>query len=118
LKIAEKSYRVINFIVDSFIIGLITSVFDFVTGYWYSFISFFFFSFFYYFILELKYQKTIGKVMTNTKVVCLNGDQPKTWNIALRSICRLLQFDILSYMVGSYGMHDGYSRTKTVVDEE
>ncbi|MGB6037324.1 MAG: RDD family protein [Cryomorphaceae bacterium] len=116
--LAGKSYRAINLIVDSSIIAIIASVYDYLTGYMYSVWSYFFFSFLYYFILELKYQKTIGKVLTNTKVVGLDGAPPKSGNIALRSICRFFHFDVLSYWVGAYGMHDGYSRTMTVVDQE
>jgi uncharacterized RDD family membrane protein YckC len=104
--------------VDTLIILVITSIYDFVTSNVYAVYSYFFFSFFYYYVLELKYQKTIGKMMTNTKVVRLDGEPPKSGNIAVRSLCRFFHFDVLSYWVGSYGMHDGYSGTMTVVDKE
>ena len=68
----------------------------------------------YYMIMEIKWQKTIGKFTTKTKVVMLNGEKPKEKDIVLRTLCRLIPFDWVSYLFMKNGFHDLLSKTKVV----
>ena len=70
----------------------------------------------YYIIMEIKYQKTIGKFITKTKVVNLNGDKPKSKDIIIRTLCRLIPFDALSFLFAKNGFHDIISKTRVVKD--
>lgn len=62
--------------------------------------------------------KTVGKYVTKTLVVMEDGSKPKVSDIALRSLCRMIPFDALSFL-GSEGRgwHDSISKTY-VVDEK
>jgi uncharacterized RDD family membrane protein YckC len=59
--------------------------------------------------------RTIGKYITKTKVVLKDGSKPKVSDIILRSLCRLIPFDALSFL-GSEGRgwHDSVSDTYVV----
>lgn len=71
--------------------------------------------FFYYFILELLFKKTLGKMVTKTKVVKKNGGKASFMNILLRTSARFIPFDIISYAFGTErGMHDVLSSTKLI----
>ena len=48
-------------------------------------------------------------------VVLENGEKPNPNTIALRSICRIIPFDVLSYLgANAYGWHDSFSKTYVV----
>ncbi len=70
---------------------------------------------FYYFGMEtLTKGRSIGKFITGTKVVTLEGDLP-TANIFLkRSFCRIIPFDAFSFL-GENGWHDSIPKTAVVV---
>lgn len=79
--------------------------------------------FLYYFILETKYGKTIGKMILGMKVVDANGNKPTKGRIALRTICRFIPFEALSFLGSecwkkdggfSGNWHDGLSETYVV----
>ena len=70
----------------------------------------------YYSIMEIKFQKTIGKFVTKTKVVKMNGEKPTDGDIITRSFCRLIPFDRLSFLFVKNGIHDFLSKTKVVKD--
>lgn len=75
-------------------------------------------AFFLYFVfMEHRYQKTIGKFLTKTRVVMSDGTQPKLNDILMRTICRLIPLDRVSYLFTKNGFHDRFSNT-TVVKEE
>ena len=68
--------------------------------------------------MEATTSRTIGKYITNTIVVENNGEKPKLNTIALRSLCRLIPFDFISYLgTPCRGWHDSLSGTY-VVDKE
>lgn len=73
--------------------------------------------FVYYVFMEYKYQKTIGKFLTNTKVVMSDGRKPELNEIFIRTACRLIPLDRLSFVFTANGFHDRLSNT-TVVKEE
>lgn len=72
--------------------------------------------FLYYVYMETKYQKTIGKFITNTKVVNIDGSKPESSEIVRRTFCRLIPFDRLSFLFSSNGFHDRLSETKIIKD--
>jgi uncharacterized RDD family membrane protein YckC len=75
-------------------------------------------SFLYYFILESMNGKTIGKYLTKTRVIYMDGSTPTNVTIAKRALCRFIPFDAFSFL-SSYpiGWHDKYSDT-LVIDEK
>lgn len=70
----------------------------------------------YYVFMETKYQKTIVKFITNTKVVNKNGTKPKVGDVLRRTFCRLIPFDRISFLFTANGFHDRLSDT-TIIKE-
>jgi uncharacterized RDD family membrane protein YckC len=66
--------------------------------------------------MEIKFQKTLGKFITKTKVVKMNGEKPENSDIILRTFCRFLPFDRLSFVFTKNGFHDFLSKTKVIKD--
>ncbi|WP_111685609.1 RDD family protein [Winogradskyella tangerina] len=71
----------------------------------------------YYAIMEIKFQKTVGKFVTKTKVVKMNGEKPTDGDIIARTFCRLIPFDRLSFLFVKNGIHDFLSKTTVVKDK-
>lgn len=69
----------------------------------------------YYVVLEIFFQQTLGKFITGTKVVTLDGKKPGIKIIILRSLCRLIPLDKFSFLFTRRGFHDYLSGT-TVID--
>jgi len=120
--IVGSGIRFVNFLID-FIIWLIiafilTFPFDanngthMLIGYLIIFSTFIA----YYGIMEIKFQKTVGKFVTKTKVVNLNGEKPEKSDIISRTFCRLIPFDRISFLFTKNGFHDSLSKTKVVKD--
>ncbi len=73
---------------------------------------------FYYVLFESLTSKSLGKYATNTKVILQNGQEPTPKDILIRSFCRLIPFDALSFLgTKGKGWHDSISKTY-VVDSE
>ena len=70
----------------------------------------------YYVFMETKYQKTIGKFITKTKVINKNGTKPELGDIVRRTFCRLIPFDRISFLFTKNGFHDRLSDTTIVKD--
>ena len=70
----------------------------------------------YYIVMEIKFQKTVGKFITKTKVVTIHGERPKNGEIITRTFCRLIPFDRISFLFTKNGFHDYLSQTKVVKD--
>ncbi len=70
----------------------------------------------YYIFSESIWQKTLGKLITGTKVVNYDGTKPGFWRIVGRSLSRLIPFDHFSFLFGRYpiGWHDSISKTLVV----
>ncbi|MGY3795712.1 RDD family protein [Aquimarina sp. 433] len=71
----------------------------------------------YYAIMEIKFQKTIGKFVTKTKVVKINGEKPTDSDIIARTFCRFIPFDRISSLFVKNGIHDYLSKTTVVKDK-
>jgi len=117
--------RFVHFIVDMIVVSLLTLVLFYVlvffttdqlvvilgnlslaTGF-----------FGYYIFMETKYQKTIGKFITKTKVITKDGATPKSVDIVIRTFCRLIPFDHISYLFTANGIHDRFSDTMLIKDK-
>ncbi|MFZ4797723.1 MAG: RDD family protein [Bacteroidia bacterium] len=72
--------------------------------------------FLYYGYMETNYQKTIGKFITKTKVVNIDGSKPDSSDIIRRTFCRLIPFDQLSFLFTANGFHDRLSETTIIKD--
>jgi uncharacterized RDD family membrane protein YckC len=70
----------------------------------------------YYAIMEIKFQKTVGKFVTKTKVVKMDGGKPENSDIITRTFCRIIPFDRLSFLFVRNGIHDFLSKTKVIKD--
>lgn len=69
----------------------------------------------FYTILESLTQRTIGKLITQTKVVLENGEKPKVDVILLRSLARIIPFEPFSFLGNSpRGWHDTLTKTYVV----
>ena len=125
--VVGSGIRFLNFIIDFIagmilgaIIGFIFSILfvlnDSILSQLIGYFMFFGTFFFYYSFMEIKFQKTVGKFITKTKVVKLNGEKPNTSDIITRTFCRFIPFDRISFLFVKNGIHDFLSKTKVVKD--
>ncbi|SEN46737.1 Uncharacterized membrane protein YckC, RDD family [Flavobacterium sp. CF108] len=70
-------------------------------------------SVFYYSLSEGLFGRSLGKFVTGTVVVDENGEKPSFGTIFKRSLCRLIPFEVFSFL-GSRGWHDSISDTYVV----
>ncbi|MGG7036257.1 MAG: RDD family protein [Flavobacterium sp.] len=69
----------------------------------------------YYNVWEILVARTPGKYITGTMVVDENGEKPGYQMIMMRSLCRLIPFEILSFFGNPCrGWHDSLSNTYVV----
>ncbi|PCI98123.1 MAG: hypothetical protein COB15_06400 [Flavobacteriales bacterium] len=69
----------------------------------------------YYIVMEFSFQTTVGKLITGTVVVNIDGSKPTLKVIVGRSFSRLVPFDALSFLGGgASGWHDSWSNTKVI----
>lgn len=69
----------------------------------------------YYIIIESLTKKSIGKLITQTKIVMADGSSPKFYDILIRTLCRLIPFEVFSFLGESgKGWHDQLSKTYVV----
>lgn len=74
----------------------------------------------YYFIFETFFKgKTLGKYLTKTRTVDIDGSVPTTGAILKRSFSRIVPFDAFSFL-GSQdtGWHDRWSNTMVIDEKE
>lgn len=69
---------------------------------------------FYYTALEAATGRTVGKLVTGTRVVDKNGKTPGTYTIFLRSLARLVPFEAFSFLGAPRGWHDRWTDTWVV----
>ncbi len=116
---ANKTKRALNFFVDSLIIFGIIYFYNKAFIYKPELlpIKFMLISYLgYYIVLENTFGQTIGKFITNTKVVDLKGEKPNISQIVNRTICRFIPFDPLTFFFNRDGMkfHDTFSKTTVI----
>ena len=79
-------------------------------------------NFVYYLVLEGTVGRTIGKMILGLKVVDINGGKASSGSILIRSICRFIPFDPLSFLFNQWKIgpringhwHDKISKTYVV----
>ena len=72
----------------------------------------------YFIAMEYAFQKTLGKFITRTTVVNKKGERPTIIDIFIRTVCRLIPFDSISYLFTTNGFHDYFSGTRVVNDNQ
>ena len=74
----------------------------------------------YYIYFEHKYQKTIGKYITKTKLVNVDGEKATMTQIVQRTFSRLLPFDPFTFFFPKRDMefHDVFTNTKVINDKK
>lgn len=75
----------------------------------------YFIMFLYFLVFESVTQRSLGKFITGTKVVMIDGTKPEFRAILIRSASRLVPFDALSFLGDTpIGWHDRWSDTVVV----
>jgi uncharacterized RDD family membrane protein YckC len=71
--------------------------------------------FVYYLVFEATLGLTLGKLVTGTRVVTVDGSKPTFGQICRRTLARFIPFEPLSFFGSSLsGWHDTMSRTRVV----
>lgn len=128
INIVSSGVRFLNFLIDSIVYFILAFLFSFIIEVLiqpksqsmitlYGYILLFGTYITYYSLMEIKFQKTVGKFITKTKVVTLHGERPKNGEIITRTFCRLIPFDRISFLFTKNGFHDYLSQTKVVKDK-
>ncbi len=69
----------------------------------------------YYLIFEGIFKTTLGKLITRTKIVRLDGDSISFCNGLARTLCRLIPLEPFSYLFKKeFGWHDNITDTRVV----
>ncbi|MGN7864762.1 RDD family protein [Chryseobacterium sp. 22458] len=133
---SSKGTRFANFIIDRFIITLIFFAAGFISSLLYELANIDIFVniirklsqvnritdilitslvyFIFTFCIEfLTKGRSIGKYITGTKVICIDGTEPTMKDYFIRNISRIVPFDALSFL-GENGWHDSWSETRVV----
>ena len=73
----------------------------------------------YYNVFEIFFGTTVGKLMTKTVVVDEYGEKPTANAVLIRSLCRLIPFEVFSFFgTPCVGWHDSLSKTYVVNKED
>lgn len=67
----------------------------------------------YYISLESMFGRTLGKLVTGTKVITVEGTKPRFLQVVGRSLARIVPFEPFSFL-GDGGWHDRWSDTRVV----
>lgn len=124
----SKAKRILNFTIDIFIwqiftflviIAFVISDLVFATEHWVEedvvFKLSYLISFWaYFFCFEYFFNRTIGKMITRTKVVDEFGSRPTAKSIFIRTLIRKIPIEYLSFIYSKNGHHDVISRTRVV----
>lgn len=68
----------------------------------------------YYILLEYYFRTTIGKILTNSLVTDIYGNKPTFKTILLRTLVRLIPWDIYTFLYEDRGWHDKWTDTFVV----
>lgn len=124
--LAHPIFRLLNFVIDSslcFTLYLSTAylldlyVFRFnsyLMNYIYSMSLGMIIFLAYYSFLEYYFHKTLGKLLTGTKVVHIYEGKLSFLTILKRSLSRLIPIDFLFYLLSKRGLHDKLSKTSVI----
>ncbi|MDR6463237.1 MULTISPECIES: RDD family protein [Chryseobacterium] len=133
---AQKGIRLANFIIDRLVITLTFLTFGFVAALIFNLTNNDFFInlaykmsevnrfldilitsliyFMYTFLIEYFTKgRSVGKYITGSKVICIDGTEPTFNDYLIRNISRIVPFDALSFL-GENGWHDKWSDTRVI----
>ena len=124
-KYASWKKRLVNYIIDTFSIFLLFNLILELLPYFAKYIPFDFEMSFdvilliifvsYYIIFEGIAGKTLGKLLTKTKVQSHDGNKPKFINIIIRTLVRLIFIEVISFFTQHpLGWHDSLSKTQVI----
>lgn len=68
----------------------------------------------YYMITEGLSGRSLGKLITKTKVINMENEKPTFINILGRTLCRFIPFEAFSFLGDGNGWHDKASKTRVV----
>lgn len=129
---ASKGKRLANYIIDAIVFYLLVAIigmFAFILGdadpdatvEWIdnsllsNLISIIAYIWFYIFFEALLKGKTIGKLITRTRVVDIGGNPPSLYEVVIRSLSRIVPFEGFSFLGSDpYGWHDKWSKTMVI----
>jgi uncharacterized RDD family membrane protein YckC len=115
--------RVINFVVDTILIALISyglyKWWSFYVYFWqYRFYPYYYFFyttvFVYYSIFELIWARSPGKWLSMSKVTNAKGGRPQFYQVLLRSLIRLIIIDMFFIPIFDRTLHDQLTGTRVV----
>ena len=72
----------------------------------------------YYILTEHFFGKTLGKILTGTRVVNKLGNRPTFGQIVGRTLARSIPFEYFSYLATPEGLHDQISGTRVVKNKK
>ncbi|CAM2888564.1 hypothetical protein DRF59_07760 [Chryseobacterium flavum] len=133
---SDKWIRFANFFIDRLVITVFFLAFGFISSLLYNLANIDFFInivykisevnrfldilitssiyFLYTFLIEYFTKgRSIGKYITGTKVICIDGTEPTFNDYLIRNISRIVPFDGLSFL-GENGWHDKWSETRVI----
>ncbi|NER17997.1 RDD family protein [Spongiivirga citrea] len=121
LDLAGENTRINNFIIDffiSFTLGFSAAKAIELIDYneWLPFIAFMLVRFVYYFVPEMNNGKTIGKMITKSRVVDINGNQPSGPKLIKRTLLRFISLLLTFISDENVAFHDQFSKTYVVND--
>jgi uncharacterized RDD family membrane protein YckC len=70
----------------------------------------------YYILLEYKTNKTLGKLLTRTTILMIDGSKPTLKTIIIRTLSRLIPFNTLITLFTGISIHDRVSKTRCFND--
>ncbi|MEO5559744.1 MAG: RDD family protein [Dokdonella sp.] len=125
---AERWRRFVNLLVDylgfmvlAFVVGIVigavggTAAVDLLQRHGVQYLFGFGVMLAYYVPLELFFGRTLGKLVTGTRVVNENGESPTFTQVLGRSLCRFIPFEAFSFFNSSArGWHDSLPKTYVV----
>ena len=131
LNIASTWARFFNFLIDMGLYYLVSYLVLIPLAYavcndsqpasfWLSLLLGYSYLFLYYLVLETLFQKTLGKLITGTKVIMLDGSKPDVRTVALRSLIRLIPWEAISIYTGKEPdkkgtwWHDRWTSTRVI----
>jgi uncharacterized RDD family membrane protein YckC len=127
LYLSPNSKRFYNILIDQTIISLLWSGFYQISAIFFISIteslfvllsSYIIITFSYYYFSELIFFKTIGKIVTKTKVISSTGEPPNKYDIAIRTLCRFIPLEAYSFIDKEIGLHDKLSKTLVIIERK
>ena len=133
---SDKLIRLANLVIDRIVVVFIFMAFGFVSSLLFKLTNIDFFieipqkmaqvnrvvdilmtsTVYFIYILLIEYftkGRSIGKYITGSKVICIDGTEPTFKDYFIRNISRFVPFDALSFL-GENGWHDSWSETRVV----